>query len=186
MLSELDEATKDILRKYKPALSYIGVDFFREDVLDAILNCPAGIEAAFQSTITYWRWKKQQHEKFEYPSAFLVSALHNFWQPYDWEDEYLNDSNFKSAGQVWYSKAAEIWGKEVRDYLVADVAETNDGEEYILFMSGGKLSLKIAQVWGWERVLDYAKSSVVGAGLGINYGSKPELLNQNPPFISRI
>jgi len=159
MLSELEKLTQEILRKYKSALSYIGVDFFREDVQDAINNCSEGMETAFQSTIAYWYWKKKHNEEFEYPNAFLIAALDNFWQPYEWNDEYLNHPNFKSTGQLWWEKAGEMWGKNVRDSLVADVGENANGEEYILFMSGVSLPLKIAHVWGWERVLNYARNS---------------------------
>ncbi len=39
MFDELDEITKEIYRRYKPALKYIGVDFSREDVQEAISYC---------------------------------------------------------------------------------------------------------------------------------------------------
>ena len=73
--SEIDEVTKAIFNKYKHALAYIGVDFDREDVRDAVISCAQGIEGVFQSTIEYWLWTKQNNQKLEYPSAFLIKEL---------------------------------------------------------------------------------------------------------------
>jgi hypothetical protein len=157
MFSELDEIQREILRKYKTALSYIGVDFSREDVREAIIDTAIGLEAAFQAIISYWRWKQQHNEPLEYPSAFLIKALSNLWQPKDWQEEYLDNPNFKSLGQLWWEEAEEVWGRETRNYWVANFTETDTGEEYILFRSQKTLPLRLARVWGWQRVLDYAR-----------------------------
>ena len=158
---EIDEITREIFEKYKYALTYIGVDFEREDVQDAVASCAYGMEAAFQSTICYWLWKKNNHQQFDYPSAFLIKALAQQWKPINWSDQYLDNPNFKGSCQRWWEEAAVRWGRELRSELIADVAETIGGEEYILLRSGKTLSLNTAKVWGWQRVLKYALTKEV-------------------------
>jgi hypothetical protein len=147
------------LNEYKPALKYIGVDFAREDVQEAILNCYSGMEAAFQAVISYWKYKQQQQEKI-YPSATLIEALKENWQPFDWRDEYLNDSRFKSSCLIWWEEAEQQWGREIRNQLIADVNETDGGEEYILLKTDEKIPLRIAKLRGWDWILDYAQSQI--------------------------
>ncbi|ACK72328.1 conserved hypothetical protein [Gloeothece citriformis PCC 7424] len=161
MLSQLDEVVREILRKYKVVLTYIGVDFEREDVQEALSNAFDGVEAVFQSVIEYWYFLQRDHKSLDYPSACLVKALREGWTPKNWRDDYLNHPNFKSPCLLWWDKAAEVWGKDLRNELVADVTETEDGYQYILFRSGKTLSLKIAQIWGWERVLDYGQGEMI-------------------------
>ena len=86
MLDELNKIELEIYRKYKPALVYIGVDFAREDVQTAIINCYSGMEAAFQAVISYWIYKQKNQEKM-YLSAALIEAMYNHWQPFDWRNE---------------------------------------------------------------------------------------------------
>ncbi len=157
MLNELEEIEKEIYRKYKPALKYIGVDFSREDVQEAILYCYSGMESAFQAVIAYWKYKQQQKEKI-YSSAALIEALKEHWQPFHWQDEYLDDPRFKSPCLIWWEEAGEIWGADTRNQLIADVNETDSGEEYILLKTGEKIPLRIAQMRGWDWVLEYARS----------------------------
>jgi hypothetical protein len=102
------------------------------------------MEEAFQATISYWMWKKDNGEEFEHPSAFLIKALSLNWKPISWSDNYLENPEFKSPCQLWWEKAASQWGKEVRDRLVADVSENESGEEYIYFLNGKRLSLRAA------------------------------------------
>ncbi|MGL5871197.1 MAG: hypothetical protein ACRC2R_02315 [Xenococcaceae cyanobacterium] len=158
MFNELDEITQEIIRNYKPALTAIGIDFTREELQEAISDCDCGLESAFQATISYWIWKQQIEEKFQYPNAFLIKAIRDNWQPFTWQDDYLNHPKFKSNGQIWWEEAAKIWGQDLRNSLVADVSDRDGGEEYIVFTSGKQMSLKVAKVWGWQRVLDYAHS----------------------------
>ena len=154
---EVDEITIEIFDKYKYALDYIGVNFSRADVQLAIMNCVFGMEAALQATITYWYYLQNNNQKLEYPSAFLIEALSNNWQPKNWKEEYLDNPNFKSPCLRWWDEAANVWGRDVRNSLIADVSEDEYGHERILFRSGEKLSLRIAKRWGWQKVLEYAE-----------------------------
>lgn len=161
MFEELDDIERDIYRKYKSALKYIGVDFGREDVQIAIVNCHSGMESAFQAILSYWIYKRQKSEKI-YPNATLIEAVNNRWQPYDWHDEYLNDSRFKSLCTVCWEEMGEIWGEDLRNELIADVYEANNGEVYILLKSAEKISLTIAELRGWNWILNYARKTVHG------------------------
>ena len=157
MLYELDEISQKIYCKYKTALKYIGVDFAQEEVQEAIIYCHFGMEEAFQAVIVYWRYKKQTQEQF-YPNAALIEALNEHWKPFDWQDEYLQDPCFKSSCLLWWEEAEKVWGTEIRNQLIADVNETKFGDEYILLKNGDRISLKIAQLKGWDWVLNYAQS----------------------------
>ena len=154
---EIEEATIEIFERYKYPLAYIGIDFEREDVQWAIMNCNYAIEDAFRTTISYWYWKRRNQEKFEYPNAFLIEAISKKWQPYEWKDSYLENPNFKSPYLRWWDEAGERWGQHIRNSWVADVGEDEFGNPRILFMTGEKLSFRIANKWGWERVTAYAK-----------------------------
>ncbi|NEQ12060.1 MAG: hypothetical protein F6K63_01485 [Moorea sp. SIO1G6] len=156
---EVDPVTQEIFQQYKYALAYIGVDFDREDVQAAVIGCSQGMEPAFQTTISYWIWKQNNYEKFEYPSAFLIKALNQQWTPKSWSNEYLDNPKFKSPCQLWWEKAAEKLGKDVRNSLIADVAEKESGYQYILLMSGQTISLEIVNNWSWEKFYEYAIES---------------------------
>lgn len=149
---EVDEIKLEIFRKYKYALEYIGVDFSREDVQEAIVGCNYGMESAFQATIVYWKTGKMQ-----FPSAFIISALNENWSSNYWKEELLNDSNFKSPCTLWWEEAEVALGRDVRNSLIADVAENDQGYEYVLFTNGKTISLKLAKAWGWQRILEYAQ-----------------------------
>ena len=157
MFNELDETAREIYKKYKPALKYIGIDFSQEEVREAIINCYFGLEEAFQAVIVYWQYKTQNQEQF-YPNAALIEALNEHWKPFNWRDKYLEDSRFKSTYLLWWEEAGEIWGQEIRNKLIADVNETDLGDEYILLQNGKKISLQIAKVKGWDWVKNYAQS----------------------------
>ena len=111
------------------------------------------MEDAFQAIISYWYQKQLTNEKFEYPSAFLIEAISRKWKPYEWEDSYLDNPDFKSPCLHWWDEAASQWGRDVRNSLIADVGENEYGQEQILFRSRKKLSLQTASKWGWQRVL---------------------------------
>lgn len=145
----------EIFQIYKNALIYIGVNFSREDVQEALESCHEGMENAFKATIAYWKHKK---ETLEYPTAFLIQALYEKWKPYEWQPEWLLDQRFKNACQKWWDDCEFYWGSEWRNSLVADVVENPQGADYILFINGKTLRLSTAESWGWQKVLDYAQS----------------------------
>jgi hypothetical protein len=145
----LDEIELEIYRKYRNALRAIGVDLSREDIQETLINCNFGMESAFQAVITYWKYKQKLKEAF-YPNAALIEALNEHWQPFDWRDEYLEDPSFKSPCLLWWEEAGKRWGEDKRNQLIADVNETDRGDQYILLRSGEKISLAIAKSKGWE------------------------------------
>lgn len=156
---EIDEAEKEVFNKYKYALAYIGVDFDREDVQDTLVAHLFTLEAACQTTISYWVWKKSNDEELEYPNAFFIDALRGQWKPLNWKDEYMDNPDFKSPCIRWWERSAQVWGTDLRNQLVADVYETDSGSEYILFRTEKTLSLRMAKVWGWQRILEYAQGT---------------------------
>jgi hypothetical protein len=159
MFSQLDEIEKEIFRKYKPALLYLGIDFNRDDVQYAIIDCSSGLEPALQTTIGYCLYLLEQ-DQLQYPNAVLIQALSELWtpKPHQWDDKWLDDPRFKSPCQLWWEEAREKWGYDVRNSLVADVKENDNGYQYILFTNGKTLSLHKAELLGWDRVLEFAKS----------------------------
>ena len=63
----------------------------------------------------------------------------------------------KSSGQKWWEGAANMWGYDKRNQLVADIIY-DAGKEYIVFINGKEMLIETAWRWGWERVLDYANT----------------------------
>ncbi|MBW4577836.1 MAG: hypothetical protein KME08_21615 [Aphanothece sp. CMT-3BRIN-NPC111] len=152
MIMNLEEGQREIFKIYKYALIHIGVDFTREDVQEALELSVEGIENACRATIDYWRTGKMQ-----YPSAFFIKALYEKWQPYQWDSTWMNDPNFISPGQKWWKDAEGGIGKDLRNALVVDVIEPEQGAGYIVFANGRTLTIKLAQAWGWQKVLEYAQ-----------------------------
>jgi hypothetical protein len=157
MFLELDEIAREIYLKYRYALIYIGVDLAREDIQEAFVNCAFGMEAALQAVITYWQYKQQNQEVF-YANAALIESLNEHWQPFDWQDRYLDDPRFQSPCLLWWEEAGKRWGIEERNQLIADVNQTDLGDEYILLRSGAKVSLAIARSKGWEWLEELVQS----------------------------
>ena len=91
----------------------------------------------------------------EYPSAVLIRALDETWKPKNWSDQWLDLPQLQSVGQRWYKGSVKMWGYDLRNQLVANIA-SNQGREYIVFTNGKKLLVETAWRWGWERVLNYA------------------------------
>jgi predicted RNA-binding protein with PUA-like domain len=159
MWNQLDEIEKEILRKYKPALRHLRIDFSREDVQDAIRNCSIGLEPALQATIGYCFYLLEEDQP-QYPNAILIQALSELWHPKpgQWNDQWLyDDPRFKSHCQLWWEEVAEKWGYDLRNSLVASVREDDNGYEDILFTNGKTLSLARAKSWGWDKVLEIAR-----------------------------
>jgi hypothetical protein len=116
--------------------------------------------------IAYWYQLQKEKKSLQYPSACLIAALSERWQPVQWKSEYLHHPDFKSSCVIWWEKAAEVWGESIRNQLIADVIETDEGYEYILFTSGVTLPLRLAQIWGWNRVLNYAQQTIINLSSG--------------------
>jgi hypothetical protein len=149
------EIKEEIFQNYKYALAYIGIDFYREDVQEAILNCNDGFEDIIRAVIAYWYWLQSRNEKLEYPSACLIQAIQELWKPKNWQDEYLDNPQFKNPCLIFWERAGLMWGEELRNQLISDVNEDENGNEYILFTSGKKLSFSIALDWDWEKIKEY-------------------------------
>jgi hypothetical protein len=161
LLGELEEIEREIYTKYRYALIHIGIDFDREDVREAILNCYEGLEGVLQRVVEYWLWTQKNDRPIEYPNALLINALANpqQWQPHQWQDEYLTHPQFKSPCQLWWEKVAAVWGVEIRDSLIADVTENEAGYAYILFTNGKTISLQQAENTDWQKLLEFARTS---------------------------
>ncbi|MBO3464131.1 hypothetical protein G7B40_037930 [Aetokthonos hydrillicola Thurmond2011] len=143
------EIKEEIFSKYKYALAYIGVDLTRADVQEALLNCIEGFEDAIRATIAYWYWLTENQEPF-YANASLIQAIGQRWSSRYWKDEYLDNPNFKSPGQVFWEEAGRVWGTDFRNQIIADV-----NEDYILLRTGTKVNFCAATRWGWERLREY-------------------------------
>lgn len=152
---EEDSIEYEIFKQYEYALSAIGVDFGREDVQDILEVCCFGLEDALKAVIAYWIWLQQQEKPMEYPSAVLIRALNEQWKPKNWRDEWLGLPQLQSQGQRWYESAAKIWGYDLRNQTVANIAYDR-GKEYIVFTNSKELLVETAWRWEWERVLNYA------------------------------
>ncbi len=148
------EIKDEIFNIYKYALVYIGVNFEREDVQDALLASSVGMEDALRTTIAYWYWKEEQKEEFDYPSAFLIQALQGQWKPYNWKDSYLDNPDIKNPCLIWWNDAAREWGQDFRNKWVIDVSD-DSGEIMIEFATRNRISLPIAKRWGWQRLKEY-------------------------------
>lgn len=154
----LEDFEWEILKKYQYALTYIGVELNSPDVQEALENCYQGLEEAVQATIGYWKYCQLKQKQLGDASALFSAALFNHWKPFNWQDDWLDDPNFKSPGQKWWEAAATAWGKETRDYLIADIAENHEGYLYIICRNGKSIRLAIAESWGWQRLLDYIQN----------------------------
>jgi hypothetical protein len=151
-----DSIEYEIFKKYERALVSISVNFSLEEVQSALEDCSDGLEDALRSTIVYALWlHKQEREIF--PNAILIRALQEQWKPKAWRDDYLELPMLESPGQRWWKAAANLWGYDVRNQLVADVFY-DDGQELIKFTNGKEITVETAWRWEWERVLKYANS----------------------------
>ncbi|MEA5594991.1 hypothetical protein [Rivularia sp. UHCC 0363] len=155
-LYDKDSIEYEVFKRYEKALVTAGVNFSRADVRDALEGCFDGLEDALRAAISYILWLHEQHHEIR-PSMILVTALNEKWKPRQWQDEYLNQPILKSQGQKWWEGAANKWGYDKRNQLVADIVY-EQGKEYIVFLNGKEMLIETAWRWGWERVLDYASS----------------------------
>ncbi|MBW4446203.1 MAG: hypothetical protein KME38_04795 [Spirirestis rafaelensis WJT71-NPBG6] len=149
------EARDEIFSKYKYALAHIGVDFYQEDVQEALLNCLEGFEDAIRATIAYWYWLEENSRPF-YPNACIVQSMSERWDSRYWRDSYLDNPNFKNPCERFWEEAGKIWGFDVRNQIIADVNSDDKGYEYVMFKNAKTLSLSAARRLGWERLKEYA------------------------------
>lgn len=151
---ELEERN-EIFNKYKYALAHIGIDFFKEDVQEALLNCIEGFEDGIRATIAYWYWL-EEHSKPFYPNPCIIQAMSEGWDSRYWQDCYLDNPNFKNPCKIFWEQAEKMWGYDMRNQIIADVNSDDKGYEYVMFKNGTTLSLVAARRLGWERLKEYA------------------------------
>ena len=155
-LYDKDSIEYEVFKQYEKALVTVGVNLSRADVRDALEGCFDGLEDALRAAISYILWLHEQKQEF-HASIILVRSLNEKWKPKEWHDEYLNQPMLKSSGQKWWEGAANMWGFDKRNQLVADIVY-DAGKEYIVFINGKEMLIETAWRWGWERVLDYANT----------------------------
>lgn len=152
----LGEVEREIFQKYKNALVAIGVDLAEESVIDIIEGCSYNLEPKFQAVISYWCWLQNQGRELGDANQLLIEAFTRNWTPIEWQDEFLNNPNFKSPAQKWWEMARQV---KVLNNLVIDVKDN--------FWSGGKIifvdpagdtwtmDLDRAMDMSWEQLLTY-------------------------------
>ncbi|MDJ0554331.1 MAG: hypothetical protein QNJ68_07830 [Microcoleaceae cyanobacterium MO_207.B10] len=151
LYSQLYEGIKELIKKYAPALTTIGVDFSNPEVEEAIYYCSQDMEDAFSATISYWHYKQNQGEDFASPNNFLIKALRENWHPYQWDDKWMKNPILKSEGMRWLDEAEVNWGRDKCNYLVTDIKESILGiRPTIFFRSGRSISLREASRMTWE------------------------------------
>ena len=149
------EVRDEIFSKYKYALAHIGVDFYQEDVQEALLNRIEGFEDAIRATIAYWYWLEKQSRPF-YANACIIQAMNEGWDSGYWKDSYLDNPNFKNPCNIFWEEVGKVWGFDVRNKIIADVNSDDKGYEYLMFRNGKTISLLAAKRLGWERLKEYA------------------------------
>ena len=153
---EKDSVEYEVFKQYERALVAIGVNFSVDEVQAALEDCTYGLEDALRRTIEYALWLRENQKEI-FPNAILVRALQDQWKPKAWRDEYLELPMLESPGQRWWNGAVSQWGYDLRNQLVADVFY-DEGQEFIKFTNGKKITVETAWRWGWERVLEYVSS----------------------------
>ena len=140
----LGEVEQEILRKYKPALMAIGVDFNNWEVIEAIEYCNQGLESRFQAVISWYVWlekKRQQNPEEEFLPNFtyiLVRAIQGEWQPIGWKDKYLSLTCFQPKSVTMREKLQRI---ELFRYVVYEI---RDDSEYVRFFQDGRMVWQLA------------------------------------------
>lgn len=155
-LNELDEIELEIYRKYKYALLHIGVQLNWDEVQESIFLNTSSMESAFQRTIEVYKTGQLKH-----PTGFLMKALAEGYKSYHWNDEWLNDPNFKNPCLKYWEEAARVWGYDLRNALIIDVKEDKNGNQSVVFANGGSMPLNRAISLGWQQVLEYAQSGSI-------------------------
>lgn len=150
----LEEEQWEIFNRYRYALLHIGVDWHREDVQEALENCFVGLEDALRSVISCW-----YRGALEYPNAFLIQSLSQGWEPFQWQDEWMENPNFLSPAQKWWQVAEFGMGRDRRNHLIADILEPEDGTAWVIFSNGRSLPFHLVAEWDWQRVIEFAEQA---------------------------
>jgi hypothetical protein len=141
----LGEVEQEILRKYKPALMAIGVDFTHWEVIEAIEDCNQGLESRLQAVIAWYVWLERNHqrhpeEEYYLPNFtyILVTAIQGEWQPRGWKDKYLSLTCFQPKSVTMREKLQRI---ELFRYVAYEIG---DDSEYVRFFQDGRMVWQLA------------------------------------------
>jgi hypothetical protein len=76
-------------------------------------QCYQDFETILQAFVLWALYRERQDNKpLEYPSAGLIQAIAERWQPLDvWSDDILDNPRFQSPGTKWWQAAAENFPK---------------------------------------------------------------------------
>ena len=152
----LGDIESEIFQKYKNALIAIGVNFDDYSVIELIEGCGQNLEPKFQAVVSYWYWLQNQQREIGNANQLLIDAFTNNWTPIEWEDKFLDNPNFMSPAQKWWSMASQV---DIIKNLIVDVQDN--------FWSGGKIifvdpagdtltmDLERARDLSWEEIIDY-------------------------------
>ena len=150
----MDSVAREIYFKYKYALIAIGIDLSNYDVINCIESFNYDVETRFQAIIAYWYWLKENKRERINPDQILINAFYKEWKPIEWNDEYLDNENFKSPAQKWWDEARKI---DVLNSLIIDVVDN--------FWSGGKILFKVPNgetlTMDLERAMDMSWSDIL-------------------------
>lgn len=141
----LGEVESEIFQKYKNALLAIGVDFDDYSVIDLVEACNHNLEPKFQAVISYWYWLQNQKREIGNPNQLLIEAFTHNWTPIEWQDNFLDNPNFQSPAQKWWSMARQV---DILKNLIVDVQDN--------FWSGGKITFVDTAGDTWTMDLDCA------------------------------
>ncbi len=140
MISISENYKAEIIQPYLPALIAIGVNFQRDDAIEAIELCNEGLEDACQAFIMWW----EKREKYlQHPTAGFIKALYDGWKlpPNVWQDEILTLPELMPRYQKWLDKAIEFWGNDFVNSGIMDIGIDMNGFEFIRLVNDEVFSL---------------------------------------------
>lgn len=152
----------EIFRRYKKALVYIGVDFSRTEIIELIEDCNRDLEPKFQAIIAYWYWLQGQNQRITDPNQLLIEAFFNEWKPIGWKDEFLNNENFKTEAEKWWSQAKQV---DIVKEIVVDIQEGYWSGGLVWFrhpFDGSSFSMNLDRVidLNWQQLISaYERST---------------------------
>lgn len=123
---EIDDLTVEIFNQYKWALIRLGINFDQE-ILETIVYCCHNLEDSLKAFCAWAFWLKNRGEKLdpEILKQTLLKALQEHWQPFDFQEQFIikYQNYFQSPQNLFWQKAAEILGDELRNNLIRDILE---------------------------------------------------------------